>query len=138
MLLEYDCYMEEDGRDYSGQINTTVSGLTCQAWRSQFPHQHTRTNIDNFPGERACDFIILVLLAVQFIPLLIHAILFLDTKLEDARNYCRNPDRENGPWCYTVDRKVRWQMCDVKRCDCKCAFKFTSNGNIIPARIQKH
>ena len=55
LILEYDCYMESHGRDYSGQINTTVSGLTCQAWRSQFPHEHTRTNAADFPGEHAYD-----------------------------------------------------------------------------------
>jgi len=31
-------------------------------------------------------------------------------------NYCRNPDGEPGPWCYTTDSGARWQLCDVSRC----------------------
>ncbi len=26
-------------------------------------------------------------------------------------NYCRNPDGEDGPWCYTMDSDIRWQYC---------------------------
>lgn len=34
--------------DYRGFVAETVSGLTCQAWDSQFPHSHTRTK-ENYP-----------------------------------------------------------------------------------------
>jgi len=27
-------------------------------------------------------------------------------------NYCRNPDSEEGPWCYTTDPNSRWEYCD--------------------------
>ena len=27
--------------------------------------------------------------------------------------YCRNPDRDEHPWCYTMDGGTRWQRCDV-------------------------
>merc|ERR1712179_771674 len=34
-------------------------------------------------------------------------------------NYCRNPDNEEGPWCYTTDPNKRWEFCDVPICvDC--------------------
>ncbi|KAM9316694.1 plasminogen [Gastrophryne carolinensis] len=33
------------------------------------------------------------------------------------RNYCRNPDNDKGPWCYTTDSKVRWEYCNVKKCE---------------------
>ena len=33
-----------------------------------------------------------------------------------ARNYCRNPDFEEGPWCYTTDPDVRWEACTVPYC----------------------
>ena len=32
-------------------------------------------------------------------------------------NYCRNPDRESGAWCYTTDPDVRWELCLVPECD---------------------
>ncbi|XP_048210357.1 plasminogen [Perognathus longimembris pacificus] len=33
-----------------------------------------------------------------------------------AMNYCRNPDADKGPWCYTTDPSVRWEYCNLKRC----------------------
>ncbi|XP_036104906.1 plasminogen [Molossus molossus] len=31
-------------------------------------------------------------------------------------NYCRNPDADKGPWCYTTDPQVRWEFCNLKKC----------------------
>lgn len=31
-------------------------------------------------------------------------------------NYCRNPDADRGPWCYTTDPSVRWEYCNLRRC----------------------
>ncbi|KAI5615090.1 plasminogen precursor [Silurus asotus] len=31
-------------------------------------------------------------------------------------NYCRNPDNERGPWCYTTDSETRWEYCNVPTC----------------------
>ena len=31
-------------------------------------------------------------------------------------NYCRNPDREPGAWCYTTDPEKRWELCVVPKC----------------------
>lgn len=39
-----------------------------------------------------------------------------DESFAAAKNYCRNPDESKGPWCYTMDPKVRWQYCVVKMC----------------------
>ncbi|XP_054542943.1 apolipoprotein(a) isoform X3 [Pan troglodytes] len=33
-----------------------------------------------------------------------------------ARNYCRNPDAEIRPWCYTLDPSVRWEYCNLTQC----------------------
>ncbi|XP_029819636.1 plasminogen-like [Manacus vitellinus] len=33
------------------------------------------------------------------------------------QNYCRNPDADGRPWCYTTDPGVRWEYCNLKRCD---------------------
>ncbi|XP_074719076.1 plasminogen-like isoform X2 [Strix uralensis] len=32
-------------------------------------------------------------------------------------NYCRNPDGEKRPWCYTTNNSVRWEYCAIPRCD---------------------
>lgn len=34
----------------------------------------------------------------------------------DGHNYCRNPDREAKPWCYTTDKDKRWEYCDIPLC----------------------
>ncbi|XP_004401166.1 PREDICTED: plasminogen isoform X2 [Odobenus rosmarus divergens] len=31
-------------------------------------------------------------------------------------NYCRNPDGDKSPWCYTTDPSVRWEFCNLKKC----------------------
>ena len=32
------------------------------------------------------------------------------------KNYCRNPDGESFPWCYTTDKSKRWDYCDIPLC----------------------
>ncbi|CAL1586589.1 unnamed protein product [Knipowitschia caucasica] len=31
-------------------------------------------------------------------------------------NYCRNPDSERQPWCYTSDANTRWEYCRIPSC----------------------
>uniref|UniRef100_A0A8C0ATJ1 Plasminogen n=1 Tax=Buteo japonicus TaxID=224669 RepID=A0A8C0ATJ1_9AVES len=33
------------------------------------------------------------------------------------QNYCRNPDADGRPWCYTTDPSVRWEYCNLKKCE---------------------
>uniref|UniRef100_A0ACB8GB38 Uncharacterized protein n=1 Tax=Sphaerodactylus townsendi TaxID=933632 RepID=A0ACB8GB38_9SAUR len=32
------------------------------------------------------------------------------------RNYCRNPDADKAPWCYTTDPSTRWEFCNLQKC----------------------
>ncbi|NXR40586.1 PLMN protein, partial [Zosterops hypoxanthus] len=32
-------------------------------------------------------------------------------------NYCRNPDGEQRPWCYTTNTTARWEYCNIPSCD---------------------
>nr|KAF6341845.1 hypothetical protein mMyoMyo1_015364 [Myotis myotis] len=32
-------------------------------------------------------------------------------------NYCRNPDGESAPWCFTTNSEVRWEHCKIPSCD---------------------
>ena len=65
-----------------GTLTVTKSGKTCQKWTTQDPHEH-----NNSPEEKP------------------------DEGLGD-HNFCRNPDNEAGPWCYTTDPDTRWEYCD--------------------------
>uniref|UniRef100_A0A3Q3ILE0 Kringle domain-containing protein n=1 Tax=Monopterus albus TaxID=43700 RepID=A0A3Q3ILE0_MONAL len=31
-------------------------------------------------------------------------------------NYCRNPDGESRPWCFTTSTSKRWDFCSIPRC----------------------
>jgi len=74
------------GKHYLGKVNVTNTGLSCQRWDSQEPHAHFRPPMV-FP------------------------------ELQNAENYCRNAGGEEPqPWCYTTDKSVRWQHCEVPKC----------------------
>ena len=83
-----------DGGGYLGDVSNTVSGIPCQNWEMQEPHAHSRTP-DNYPGLGLGN-----------------------------HNSCRNPDSEIGPWCYSTDPEVRWEVCEIAACpeiyDYKC------------------
>ncbi|XP_062317721.1 hepatocyte growth factor [Osmerus eperlanus] len=77
------------GDGYRGTVGVTPSGVTCQRWDSQYPHNHTYT-----PQDYRC---------------------------KDLReNYCRNPDGQDLPWCFTSDPNIRTAFCtNIPRCDTK-------------------
>uniref|UniRef100_A0A8C3R541 Kringle domain-containing protein n=1 Tax=Cyanoderma ruficeps TaxID=181631 RepID=A0A8C3R541_9PASS len=35
-------------------------------------------------------------------------------------NYCRNPDGELRPWCFTTNPNKRWEYCNIPRCNSQC------------------
>jgi hypothetical protein len=64
--------------------NTTISGRTCQNWTKDTPHRrNSQTRNAVAKG--------------------IHGV--------GDHNYCRDPDAEGGPWCYTTDPNKRWEFC---------------------------
>lgn len=74
------------GKHYMGSVNVTETGISCQKWSSQTPHTHDTPPLV-FP------------------------------ELEDSENYCRNIGGQmRQPWCYTEDKHVRWQHCDIPLC----------------------
>ena len=83
-----DCKWTPDSQ-YIGTTSVTTSGIICQAWSSQFPHEQGYNQDEMFP----------------------------DATVEDASNYCRNPDNDpNGLWCFTTDPNTRWEYCYVPDC----------------------
>uniref|UniRef100_A0A3B4UM85 Hepatocyte growth factor n=1 Tax=Seriola dumerili TaxID=41447 RepID=A0A3B4UM85_SERDU len=86
-----ECYKGR-GEGYRGIVDVTPTGLTCQRWDSQYPHNHT------------------------FLP---QAYLCKDLR----ENYCRNPDGQEFPWCFTTDPRVRTMFCtNIPQCDCYESF----------------
>jgi len=70
-------------KGYRGCQDKSKSGRTCMKWSAQKPHTHTRTPNGKF--HHGANLI---------------------------NNYCRNPDNEKGIWCYTMDKKKRWEYCN--------------------------
>ena len=69
----------------------TKSGLQCQRWDSQSPHEHMFTDVANFP----------------------------DANITDAEAFCRSPQPQVGayayPWCLTSDPNTRLDHCKVAK-----------------------
>jgi len=77
---------EADGASYRGRKATTNSGRICQDWAKHSPHKHHHLTPKKYP----------------------------DSDL--TSNYCRNPDGEPEPWCYTTDDEKRWEFCGIPKC----------------------
>ena len=87
-----------NGASYRGELRFTVGGRMCQSWDFQFPHIHSMTSAN--------------------VPL---------AGLEDG-SYCRNPDGDTRPWCYTTDENTVWEYCDICR---KLAQDGNNSVNVI-------
>jgi len=85
-MRDVSCYYD-DGVGYHGNADKTETGKPCMNW-SVAVKESKGSSAGNFP----------------------------DTTLEDAKNYCRNPDGDTKPWCYTTDATARWEYCDVPQC----------------------
>uniref|UniRef100_A0A8C4NJZ3 receptor protein-tyrosine kinase n=1 Tax=Dicentrarchus labrax TaxID=13489 RepID=A0A8C4NJZ3_DICLA len=79
------CYNDR-GRFYQGSINVTRSGIPCQSWSQQVPHQH-RLSVDVIPELKNSD--------------------------NYCRNPGGISEK---PWCYTSNHNIRWEYCAVLQC----------------------
>ena len=108
------------GAGYRGCQSVTRSGLTCQSWSAQTPHQHAFDEDEGFfsrGGESAAD----------------------------AKNHCRNPDGGDSIWCYTTDPNIRFDYCDPRPVGwdyfcahegeelCECAKKNDGGSTVVVA-----
>jgi len=83
------CY-KDSGSTYKGKVNVTKSGYKCQNWMKDSPHGHGFNAWYHYLTRKTYDI--------------------------GNHNYCRNPDGEPGPWCYTTNKSKRWEVCDMKKC----------------------
>merc|ERR1711931_548221 len=74
---------------YRGTLSVTKSGITCQSWDIDEPHKRSRR----------------VMKAKYW------------NQFDLRSNYCRNPTKHSTAWCYTIDRKPRWEECDIPTCE---------------------
>uniref|UniRef100_A0A3B3YGC1 Kringle domain-containing protein n=1 Tax=Poecilia mexicana TaxID=48701 RepID=A0A3B3YGC1_9TELE len=91
------------GEAYRGIVGVTASGKPCQKWAAQTPHYHPDIVPQRFPNAD------------------------LD------KNYCRNPDGRQKPWCFTTDNKTRWEYCSLPNCNDILASATSSILYVYPA-----
>ena len=76
------------GASYSGTMNVTASGRTCQFWAASQPHVPKYTDVGKVGDTEAGE-----------------------------HNHCRNPSGHvGGVWCYTTDPDKEWEHCSVPIC----------------------
>ncbi|XP_067437088.1 hepatocyte growth factor activator isoform X1 [Thunnus thynnus] len=85
---ETECYNSR-GTGYRGVVGTTVSGARCLPWNSDLLYDELHIG---------------TVVASPLRGLGEHA-------------YCRNPDGDKKPWCYTLnDGAISWEYCDIPSC----------------------
>eukprot|EP00058_Branchiostoma_floridae_P005554 XP_002591042.1 hypothetical protein BRAFLDRAFT_119076 [Branchiostoma floridae] len=52
-------------------------------------------------------------------------------------NFCRNPDGQAQPWCYTTDPGTRWEFCDIPGCGDSMGDKLEASTHFKVVNIRK-
>ncbi|CAG0897519.1 unnamed protein product [Darwinula stevensoni] len=69
--------MTQEGGEYIGRKNVTISGLPCQPWNTSKPYPASDEVASHLPG-------------------------FPDAEdIDEDHNFCRNPNGDAAPWCYS-------------------------------------
>ncbi|XP_025146342.3 hepatocyte growth factor activator isoform X1 [Bubalus bubalis] len=96
------------GTEYRGVASTAASGLSCLAWNSDLLYQEL--HVDSVG-------------AAALLGLGPHA-------------YCRNPDKDERPWCYVVkDSALSWEYCRLAACGAH-SWRWSREEQESLARIQ--
>ena len=80
------------GASYSGKVNVTTSGISCQVWAASQPHEHDNTEVGEHNHCRNPDY---------------------------PEDWMEDYPGDGGVWCYTTDPYVRWDYCPVPECATK-------------------
>ncbi|RDD37045.1 Neurotrypsin [Trichoplax sp. H2] len=83
--IETNCYTDK-GQSYRGNVSITRSGILCQQWSSNTPHNHSFKPSTYYNDGLVSNY---------------------------CRN---PSGLRNSPWCYTSNSSISWQYCNVTKC----------------------
>ncbi|XP_043928663.1 hepatocyte growth factor activator [Protopterus annectens] len=88
--LTHNCFdYDNNGTEYRGIVNKTVSGTDCIHWNSEILHEEFH----------------------------IHSLADAEKLGLGEHNFCRNPDADHQPWCYTMkENHLAWDYCAIPYC----------------------
>lgn len=107
LVLGTRCYKGR-GTGYRGVVDTTESGARCLPWNSDLLYDELHLGTVNAS----------------------------DLKGLGKHAFCRNPDGDKKPWCYTVtDSAISWEYCSVPSCVISDWEQLTaSSRRIVPLK----
>ncbi|CAG0884747.1 unnamed protein product [Darwinula stevensoni] len=88
-----ECKVTQQGGEYIGRQNATLSGFPCQPWASSTPNanQQLSEHLGGFADEE---------------------------DVQMGHNFCRNPDGRAAPWCYNANgTNPSWEFCNIPFCE---------------------
>ncbi len=114
-----DC-IRNRGHLYNGTISKTRTGKTCQ--------RYSKTVLLTERKYISSMVFFLNLILFKYIKIYFVVTCFnrwdvqsphahpFSLKLSDDSNYCRNPDDEPLPWCYTTNPHTKYEYCSIPIC----------------------
>ncbi|XP_076102523.1 uncharacterized protein LOC143071810 isoform X1 [Mytilus galloprovincialis] len=142
-----ECVRSMNGYDYLGTKDTTIRGQTCEpnkdgvrACRGSFDYDSPWCFIDQNENWDSCDIPKCTTPPAECLQTPKGIDYFGSTAvtetgrtcqrwdkqephqhkfwaLVDQDNYCRNPDGDNRPWCFTTDPDMEFEYCKISYCD---------------------
>ncbi|RVE60553.1 hypothetical protein OJAV_G00182070 [Oryzias javanicus] len=104
-----ECYKSR-GTAYRGVVDTTVSGARCLPWNSDLLYDELHVG----------------------------AVVAPDLRGLGEHAFCRNPDGDQKPWCYTVnDSAISWEYCDVPTCAKPLSFSLRTFPFSVSTTVKK-
>ncbi|XP_030069071.1 coagulation factor XII [Microcaecilia unicolor] len=83
------CY-QENGADYRGSADVTISGTDCLPWTSDIVQNELSVQIRNHQQSLGLG----------------------------RHTFCRNPDNDSQPWCYILkEHQLSWEYCSIPQCN---------------------